>query len=318
MRLYQIKKLYKEAKDNTSDLLPSNTGFDFWDEIYTGAQKAVLDREFARRYSGFFYTDFFSDESDISEGLADLKDDILSILTFNKKRYEEMYRVFLVEDEDDPITYNYDMTETTGAQHSEDSHGQRTFTKGQQSNTIGQQETTYGAQTFTKGSEDMTYGATSFTEGQQEDTAGAKQDTLGGVTNSHNVAPYNSSETIAESEDVTSSQQNSYGAQTNTKGARTDTTTQHIDTDGQRIDTEAAHSDTVGSRSDTEGQRIDTDSSYKDEHDSDEWTLTRKGNIGVQTAGDILRIHTQYWTETYKFLQLIFDDISKQLLVVEV
>ena len=248
MKAFNIKDLYLHAQQESADLLPASVGMDFWDEVYTGTDKPVIDREFARRFSGFTYYDFLMPD-DVSTSLADLKSDITSILTFNKKRYEEMYRVFLVSDEDDPITYNYDMTETTGAQHT---------------------ETTYGQSTFTKGSE-------TFTKGQQENTNGQ-------ITDSHNVAPYNSlTATMPESEDITSSQ-----------------------------------TITEGQRSDTEGQRVDTTGEHTDETDSDEWTLTRKGNIGVQTAADILRIHTEYWTEKYKFLQLIFDDICKQLLFAEV
>lgn len=248
MEAYNIKDLYLHAQQESADLLPASVGMPFWDNVYTGTDKPVIDREFARRFSGFTYYDFLMPD-DVSESLADLKSDIISILTFNKKRYEEMYRVFLVTDADDPITYNYDMTETTGKQHT---------------------ETSYGSVTFTKGSE-------TFTKGQQENTNGQ-------VTDSHNVAPYNSLQAaMPESEDITSSQ-----------------------------------TITEGSRTDTEGQRIDTTGQHTDETDSDEWTLTRKGNIGVQTAGDILRIHTEYWTEKYKFLQLIFDDICKQLLLAEV
>ena len=209
--------------------MPTETGFPFWDSTY-GASSAVYDREFARRFKSFIYYDFL--EADNIEDAADnFKADILSILTFNKKRYEEMYRVFLVADADDPITYNYDMTETTGAQHNETKYGEYEFTKGEQ------------------------------------------EDTNGEVTDSHSVAPFNSSTMSAESEDTTS---------------------QHTVTEGERTDTTGEHTD---------------------EYDSDEWTLTRRGNIGVQTAGDILRIHTQYWTEQYKFMQLIFDDIAKQLLL---
>lgn len=234
MKAFNIKDLYLHAQQESADLLPASVGMDFWDNVYTGTDKPVIDREFARRFSGFTYYDFLMPD-DVSSSLADLKSDITSILTFNKKRYEEMYRVFLVSDEDDPITYNYDMTETTGAQHTETKYGQSTFTKGQQENTNGE------------------------------------------VTDSHNVAPYNSlTATMPESADVTSSQ-------------------------------------TI-----TEGQRVDTTGEHTDETDSNEWTLTRKGNIGVQTAGDILRIHTEYWTEKYKFLQLIFDDICKQILLAEV
>ena len=209
----KVIDLYKSLGENET-LLPTNTGFDFWEDTYE-AQPAIFDREFARRYTTFEIFDFMGAET-MEESKANFKADVLSILTFNEKRYAEMYRVFLVENEDDPITYNYDMTETTGA---------------------------------------------------QENTTGAQTDT-------HNVAPYNTSTLIAESSDVS------------------------------------------GSRTDNFGQRIDTDGARTDTYDSNAWTLTRKGNIGVQTAADILRLHTQYWTETYKFFNLIFDDIAKQLLMV--
>lgn len=226
---FKVIDLYKAIGTGES-LLPTGTGFDFWEETYE-ANTAVYDREFARRFTTFEYFDFM-DADTIVEARENFHSDVLSILTFNKKRYEEMYRVFLVEDEDDPITYNYDMVETTGAQHTESTKGSQQNTTGQQQNTVGQ-----------------------YTD-----------------TTSTNVADAST-----------------------LKVASQDQTSEHVDTLGQRID--------------TEGQR-------KDEYDADEWTLTRRGNIGVQTAGDILSIHTRYWTETYKFFNLIFDDIAKQLLMV--
>ena len=260
MKMHDIKTLFKYASLHSTTLMPTSTDLTFWDATY-GAESAVYDREFARRYSGFKYFDFLEGETDL-EILTNLKADILSILTFNKKRYEEMYRVFLVTDADDPITYNYDMTETTGKQH--------TATK-------------YGATSETKGQETFTKGQQTFTKGEQINTDGA-------VTNSHNVAPFNSATaTTPESEDVKTSQ--------------TITDGQRIDTDAQRIDTTSA--------------RTDTALEHTDEFDADAWTLTRTGNIGTQTAGDILRIHTDYWTERYKFMNLIFNDICKQLLIIE-
>ena len=226
---FKVIDLYKAVGIGES-LLPTGTGFDFWEETYE-ANTAVYDREFARRFTSFEYFDFMEADT-VAEARENFHADVLSILTFNKKRYEEMYRVFLVEDEDDPITYNYDMTETTGAQH------------------------------------------TSSVKGEQLNTTGAQENTTGAQTDTHNVAPYNTSTLTAESSDVS------------------------------------------GSRTDNFGQRIDTDGARTDTYDSNAWTLTRKGNIGVQTAADILRLHTQYWTETYKFFNLIFDDIAKQLLMV--
>ena len=225
----KVIELYK-ALGSGETLLPTGTDFDFWEETYEAAP-AIFDREFARRYTSFEVFDFM-DADTIEESKTNFKADVLSILTFNKKRYEEMYRVFLVEDEDDPITYNYDMTETTGAQH------------------------------------------TSSVKGEQLNTTGAQENTTGSQTDTHNVAPYNTSTLTAESSDVS------------------------------------------GSRTDNFGQRVDTDGARTDTYDSNAWTLTRRGNIGVQTAADILTLHTRYWSETYKFFNLIFDDIAKQLLMV--
>lgn len=227
--MYRIIDLYKNLGEN-EHLFPTSTGFTFWEAIYT-ANASVMDREFTRRFAGFRYFDFLhADDKD--EANANLKADVLSILTFNKKRYEEMYRIFLVSDDDFPFIYNYDMTETTGAQHTETTYGATQDTKGQQINTIGER------------------------------------------TDSHNTAPFNSTTAILDSSDVMSQQQN---------------------TDGQRIDSSLAHTD---------------------EFDSDEWTLSRRGNIGTQNAANIAEDFTKYWTEMYKFMKLIFDDICKQLLLV--
>ena len=227
--MFKIIDLYKDLGSGET-LLPTNTGFTFWEAIYT-AQSAVMDREFARRFAGFEYFDFLNATSK-TDAKADLRADVLSILTFNKKRYEEMYRIFLVDDEDFPFIYNYDMTETTGAQHTETEYGATQDTKGQQINTLGEQ------------------------------------------TLSHNVAPFNSTTAQLDSSDVNGQQQN------------------------------------------TEGQRVDSSLAHTDQFDSDEWTLSRRGNIGTQNAANIAEDFTAYWTEMYKFMQLIFDDICKQLLFV--
>ena len=253
---FKVIDLYKAVGTGES-LLPTGTDFDFWEGTYE-ANTAVYDREFARRFTTFEYFDFL-DADTIADARENFHADVLSILTFNQKRYAEMYRVFLVEDSDDPITYNYDMLETTGAQHT---------------------ETEYGATSETKGEETFTKGAETFTKGSQSNTVGA-------ITTTHSVAPYNVSTLTAESSDGSTQQ-------SNTEGQREDTEGQRIDTNGARTDTALAHTD---------------------QFDSDEWTLTRRGNIGTQTAADILRLHTAYWTEQYKFMELIFNDIAKQLLM---
>ena len=250
MKMHRIIDLYKSLPAG-GKLLPVNTGFDFWDDVYED-NSAAYDREFARRYSGFQYYDFLEAEEK-ADAISDLKADVLSILTINQKKYAEMYRIFLLSDEDMPITYNYDMTETTGAQHSEVEYGATSATKGQET----------------------------FTKGQEEITKGSQQNTEGEVTNSHNVAPYNQTSPVLESSDVKSAQ--TY-------------------TDGQRIDTTSA--------------RTDTTLAHTDSTDSDAWTLTRKGNIGTQTAADVANSFVKFFDNSFKFMLMIYEDIAKQLLMI--
>ena len=228
--MYKTIDLYKGLSAGAR-LLPLTTSFAWWDDVYKASTAATYDREFVRRYKNFEYFDFL-EADEVADAITNFKADVLSILTLNQKKYAEIYRLFVVTDEDMPITYNYDMTETTGKQKLTD-----------------------------------TYGGTSFTKGEQQNTDGQ-------LTNTHNVAPFNSTTPIAESSDVKDSQ-------TITEGSRTDTTLQHTDT-----------------------------------HENDEWTLTRKGNIGVQTAADIARIFNNFWGDDFKYMQMIFEDICKQLLMI--
>ena len=135
-------------------------------------------------------------------------------------------------------------------------------------------------ETYGKTKNTFTKGSESDTIGQRQDTYGQRIDTIGEITNTHNVAPFNSVTPQTESTDVSSS---------------------HNDTIG-------SHTDTIGSHSDTYGQRIDT--SEDDEH-----TVTKKGNIGVQTASDVMERFVSAWSR-YKFLELIFEDFCKELLMI--
>lgn len=104
---------------------------------------------------------------------------------------------------------------------------------------------------------------------------------------------------------------------------KTKTTTvigSHTDTIGQVDDTHkvAPFNSTVPQveSQDITAQRSDTIGGHTDTVDGDAVTNTRKGNIGVQTAGDIARIFTNYWTKDFKFVDMIFNDICKELLFV--
>lgn len=212
---FKVIEMFKDLGENET-LLPTTTGFAWWTGSYEGATSAY-DREFARRFSDFEYFDFLEGD-DLDAAIVNFHNDVLSILTFNQKKYAEMYRIFVATDEQMPFDYNYDMTET--------------------------------------------YGKTKTTT-----VIGSHTDTIGQVDDTHKVAPFNSTVPQVESQDITA----------------------------QRSDTIGGHTDTV---------------------DGDAVTNTRKGNIGVQTAGDIARVFTDFWNNHYKFMSMIFDDICKQLLMI--
>ena len=212
---FKIIEMFKALGENET-LLPTTTGFAWWSGSYEVATSAY-DREFARRLSDFEYFDFLEGD-DLDEAIVNFHNDVLSILTFNQKKYAEMYRIFVATDAQIPFDYNYDMTET--------------------------------------------YGKTKTTS-----VYGSHTDTIGQIQDTHSVAPFNSIDPQVESQDTTA----------------------------QRQDTIGSHTDTV---------------------DGDAVTNTRKGNIGVQTAGDIARVFTDFWNNHYKFMSMIFDDICKQLLMI--
>lgn len=213
--MFKVIDLYKAIGAGES-LLPTQTGFDWWEGSYEQAI-TEYDRDFARKFSDFLYYDFL--EADVvADSRENFQSDVLSILTFNQKKYAEMYRIFVATDQQIPFDYNYDMTETFGKTKTTSVYGQHT-------------------------------------------------DTIGQIQDTHSVAPFNSTQPQVESQDTTA----------------------------QRTDTIGSHTDTV---------------------DGDAVTNTRKGNIGVQTAGDIARVFTDFWSNHYKFMSMIFDDIVRQLLFV--
>lgn len=70
------------------------------------------------------------------------------------------------------------------------------------------------------------------------------------------------------------------------------------------------------------GSRLDTSSNTKGQQTDDlnktfteDYTLTKKGNIGVQTATDMIDKHKKFWS-IWEFYEYIFKEISKDLLLI--
>lgn len=100
-----VKEMYEVTKVAGTPLL-SNFNDTFWNdyiEHYT-----ELDRYFARRYCSFRY--FAQEESDTVEVVTqNFTSSVYEHLLVNKKRYEELYRVQSVNDNDYMLLDNYNV-----------------------------------------------------------------------------------------------------------------------------------------------------------------------------------------------------------------
>lgn len=132
---------------------------------------------------------------------------------------------------------------------------------------------------------------------------------------------YDMTETMDK--DGTDNQDNTYGARSDssslTKGSRQDSTT----STGKvaPYDSDVYANNTEDSISFTEGQQLDSTSAtkgqQKDDLDrtySEDYTLRRVGNIGVQTVSDMLAKHIKVW-DAWDFYEYIFKEIAKELLL---
>lgn len=75
---------------------------------------------------------------------------------------------------------------------------------------------------------------------------------------------------------------------------------------------ESANAQSYGAQHNT------SSATFGERHDAgtEDYTLTKVGNIGVQTVTDMLRKHKDFWTK-WQFIDYIFEEISKELLLVD-
>lgn len=125
-----------------------------------------------------------------------------------------------------------------------------------------------------------------------EETEGARTDEVETVTGSqtddttHKVAPYDSSDFSNNTKDE------------EVKGQRTDTE-------------ELSKGQQVNETESTKGSQTDSlERTY-----TEDYTLHRKGNIGVMTVSDMLKKHKDFW-DMWSFYEYIFKEICKELLLI--
>ena len=115
---------------------------------------------------------------------------------------------------------------------------------------------------------------------------------------------YNVTETTTRTKDGNESTESSA-----TTGAQTDTVESKVAPfDSQTYSNERQTTDNIGSRN-------DSGTSTTSSNESENQTITKKGNIGVQTGSDMLTKHNRFW-ESYEFFDMLFKDIAGELLLV--
>lgn len=227
MQMLTIKELYEDNRKLRNQCLLGTNDFAWWQEYITNHLE--YDMYFRRIYSSFRYFD--------GDDLTTFKNDVQAVLLINRKKYEELYRIYTVSDDVFGIATNYDMLEVMQKENNNEAattSGQRTDVNNLQ---VGSQNT--------------------------------------GVVNK--VSPFN---TGSEKTATTG---------TSATGSRNDVTQF---TKGQETDTMRGHV-------------------------TEDYTLTRKGNIGVKDSADILRNSSDLMMSgVFEFYKIIFADIYKELLLV--
>lgn len=227
-----VDDMYKQSIIVTGNKLLSDYNADFWADYRTNYQK--YDRLFRRRYKSFRYYDQSYNDS-VADVTSEFTDAVYDHLLVNDKKYSELYRVNVVDDEEYSLLNNYNIKEVMDKDGTSDN--------------------------------DNTYGSRSD----------SGSDTVGSQTNSvtDQSAPYNSETFYNNNQSSTS------------LGSRSD------------------------SNSFTKGEQQDTlNNTY-----SEDYTLTRVGNIGVQTGADMLEKHKNFWSK-WDFYNYIFNEICKDLLLI--
>ncbi len=146
-----VNDMFNYAVKNNLKLL-SDFNADFWKEYVDN--HSVYDSLFRRMYYSFKYF-LQCEEEDIETVTNNFINEIHHHLMLNKKRYEELHRVYVLADEKNSLTDNYNVTETMDRETTQEDtniYGNREdtqeYSKGAQSNDTTEQVTTFDNDSF--------------------------------------------------------------------------------------------------------------------------------------------------------------------------
>ena len=112
--LKTVKEMYESAVLKDTALLSTYNG-DFWNEYIQNHKE--YDRLFMRMFKSFIY--FLQDGNEsIDDVLTNFIEDVKLHLMVNSKKYSELYRTYIVTDDDYMLLDNYNVKETMNKQNS--------------------------------------------------------------------------------------------------------------------------------------------------------------------------------------------------------
>lgn len=310
----RVNQIHEYCRDNGLKML-SNFGADFW-EVYRD-NSMYFDRLFRNSYREFvaFCLD---DDSTISEATIDWIFDVASFLQANEKRYSELWRLQKIDDVDYSILDNYNVRET----HSTTATGSVADTIGAKTDTK-TGSTSYGAVSETDSNsyvhgakseldtETLNYGRdvketdTDVNIGTQQNTSENKVSAFN--ESSYSPKDYNDSN-LGSRHDTTETTEERAAREDSKSGTHTEAT--YTDSESKSRST-GAHTDSESSSIQHSAQ-----SNSRSTSDSENKTITKKGNMGIYSASKLLGEHEELWKE-FNFYKFIFDEIANEFLRIE-
>ena len=320
-----VNDMYKDARSSNAPLL-SNYEAPFWSEYISDFSN--YDRVFNRLYKSFEY--FLQEEDDsVSECRSNFTEDVKCLLIANSKKYSELYRTYKIDDSIYSLTDNYDVTETYSGNKLttiESRLGSRTDNAkssdviGSKTDSIENTDVIGGitnTETMNNGvkntNENTTYGAKNTNENTIYGSGSSE--TVDEVSPMDSNMFYNNNKNSTITSEKADSKQTTHSTFTDSKQ-----TTYSAFTDSKTIN-EAERTNTSNNVINSGEQNNSSNNTYtkgeqSDTHNHDEtesYNIRKRGNIGVQTATDMISKHNQFWN-SYEFYTLIFKDICKELL----
>ena len=184
--LKTVKDMYESAVLKDTALLSTYSG-DFWNEYIQNHKE--YDRLFMRMFKSFKY--FLQDGSEsIDVVLTNFVEDVKLHLMVNSKKYSELYRTYVVSDNDYMLLDNYNVKETMSKQNSNEGSDVLGARNDVTNDTIGAITTnttsTIGEQTNSEIKKVSPYDSNSFNnESGTDSNFGTRSDSGNTTTNEH-------------------------------------------------------------------------------------------------------------------------------------